>query len=121
MPCKHIFAVQFAVSRERGSDGKVTETRTMTFTQKTTCAQNWPAYNLAQTTEKHRFQVLLRDLCEGIPELLPAKTGRRPIPLADRLFACTYKVYSTVSSRRFACDLNDAHEDGYLSRPLHCN
>src|SRR2546421_13000148 len=35
-PCKHIFAVQFAVKREHGSDGTVIETRTMTFTEKKT-------------------------------------------------------------------------------------
>src|SRR5207249_2008807 len=29
--------------------------------------------------------------------------------------------YSTVSSRRFGCDLKDAHEDGYLSRAVHPN
>src|SRR5205085_11075408 len=43
-PCKHIFAVAFAVKREQGSNGTVIETRTVTFTQKKTYAQNWPAY-----------------------------------------------------------------------------
>jgi transposase len=32
-----------------------------------------------------------------------------------------YKVYSTLSHRRFACDLQDAHEDGYMTRPVHYN
>jgi SWIM zinc finger len=117
--CKHVFAVKFVMKREVGSDGTVTETRSITFTEKKRYTQDWPAYNLAQTQEKHRFQVLLHDLCRGIPEPPPPKTGRPPVPLADRLFACTYKVYSTVSSRRFACDLNDAHDAGFLSRPLH--
>src|SRR6266702_4336429 len=31
------------------------------------------------------------------------------------VFACGLKVYTTVSSRRFACDLKDAHGGGYLS------
>jgi transposase len=119
--CKHVFAVKFTMKRELNADGTVTETKSITFAEKKVYRQNWQAYNLAQTTEKHRFQILLRDLCQGIPEAPMAKTGRPPIPLSDRLFACTYKVYSTVSSRRFACDLNDAYVDGYLSRPLHCN
>ncbi|MFL5244511.1 MAG: transposase [Gemmataceae bacterium] len=93
----------------------------MAFAEKKIYTQNWPAYNLAQREEKHRFKTLLHDLCQGIPEPAPAKTGRPPVLLRDRLFATTYKVYSTVSSRRFACDLNDAHEDGFLSRPVHCN
>jgi transposase len=32
-----------------------------------------------------------------------------------------FKVFSTVSSRRFMCDLRDAHEKGYLSKPIHYN
>jgi hypothetical protein len=31
------------------------------------------------------------------------------------VFACGLKVYTTVSSRRYACDLKDAHACGYLS------
>src|SRR5712691_7856693 len=77
LPCKHVFAVQFAVNREQGSNGTVIETRTLTFTQKKTYPQNWPIYNLAQTTEKNRLQVLLHDLCQGISEPPRPKTGRR--------------------------------------------
>ncbi len=29
-----------------------------------------------------------------------------------------FKVFSTFSSRRFHCDLRDAHEKGYLARPI---
>src|SRR5262249_20333218 len=81
----------------------------------------WAAYNLAQHTEKHRLQVLLAELCKGIPEPDGAATGRKRVPIADRLFACIFKVYSTVSSRRFACDLTDATDAGHLSRPVHPN
>jgi len=35
--------------------------------------------------------------------------------MADMVFACALKVYTTLSTRRFACDLRDAHELGYLS------
>jgi transposase len=119
--CKHVYAVEFTMKREAKRDGTVTETRTITFTEKKTYRQNWPVYNEAQATEKHRLQVLLSDLCRGVPE--PARTGvgRKPHPLCDQLFAICYKVYSTVSHRRFNCDLQDAHKAGHLTRPIHCN
>jgi transposase len=41
--------------------------------------------------------------------------------LSDALFAATFKIYSTVSTRRFACDLKDAHERGYVTKPIHYN
>ena len=39
--------------------------------------------------------------------------------MADMVFAAAFKVYSTFSSRRFACDLAAAHEKGYLSKLMH--
>jgi transposase len=72
-------------------------------------------YNEAQQTEKHRFQQLLFELCRGLPNLEQTGPGRRWTPLADMIFACGLKVYTTVSARRFACDLKDASDKGYLS------
>src|SRR5437879_4298883 len=64
-PCKHVFAVRVVIQRELKFDGEtVRETVTVTKTVKRTYPQNWPAYNAAQTHEKDRFMVLLRDLCE---------------------------------------------------------
>jgi transposase len=118
-PCKHVFAAR--IVRERDHGGAVVPLDTTIIPKRPTYPQNWPAYNLAQSTEKHRLQVLLADLCAGVAEPPYAGTGRKPIPVADRLFACAFKVYSTLSTRRFACDLKDAHERGYLSRTLHHN
>ena len=42
--------------------------------------------------------------------------GRPRLSIADTIFALCYKVYSTVSSRRFSCDLKEAHIKGYLSK-----
>src|SRR5581483_7305946 len=81
--------------------------------------QNWPAYNEAQMTEKRRFLALLADLCRGIEEPPQPRTGRKRVPLADQVVASALKVYTTVSSRRFACDLADAHDRGHLSRSVH--
>jgi Transposase DDE domain len=116
--CKHLFAVEYVIERERHADGSTTVTETMrvTKTVKRTYPQNWPAYNAAQTTEKDRFQALLADLCRGIPEPDAARTGRPRLPLADVVFSATYKVYSTVSARRFMSDLREALARGFMTK-----
>jgi len=62
----------------------------------------------------------LHDLCKGIQEP-PARPGpgRKPIPLRDAVFSAVYKVYSTLSARRFMCDLDDAHAKGFISKVPH--
>src|SRR5207247_10871329 len=50
--CKHIYAVDFTMKRDTAADGTVTETRTLTFTEKKVYKQDWPVYNLAQSEEK---------------------------------------------------------------------
>jgi len=123
--CKHIFAVEIVIQRELFPNGDVEETRSVTIAetvQRKTYAQDWPAYNLAQTTEKHRFQVMLHDLCQTIAEPPPANPagGRRPVPLRDAIFSAVFKVYSTVSARRFMCDLQDARDKGHIGHaPTH--
>jgi transposase len=115
--CKHGYAVEFFLTRETAPDGTVTETRTMRVTYS---QPNWPAYNAAQVSEQETFCRLLRDLVSDVPE--PAYTrGRRPIPMADRLFSAAFKVYSTFSGRRFMTDLRNAHAAGLVSRVPHYN
>ncbi len=125
--CKRVYSVQFTVQRESRPDGTEITRETMTVTRETvvkkpTYKQNWPAYNKAQTTEKHRFQVLLAELCRGIvePARKPAR-GQQPLSLADMVFSAAFKVYSTVSCRRFACDLADAQAKGYIDKAPHFN
>ena len=124
MKCKHIFAVECVVRRDTNAAGETTITRTVTVTEtvkKPTYKQAWPAYNAAQTHEKDKFLLLLADLCRGIQEPPPAKTGRRPIPLKDAVFAACFKVYSTFSGRRFMSDLRNAKEAGYIRATPHYN
>src|SRR5207244_800400 len=83
--------------------------------------QNWPAYNEAQTTEKRRFQVLLADLCRGVPQLPNPERGQQRAVTADLVFAMTFKVYSTLSTRRFMCDLDEAMAKGHICEPIHYN
>ena len=112
--CKHIFAVEYTIQREQTSDGQTTITETLKISRKT-YPQDWPAYNKAQTEEKGIFQRLLHHLCEGIGE--PSQVMGRPrLSLPDMIFSAAFKVYSTVSARRFVCDLREAHAKGYISK-----
>lgn len=115
-PCKHVFAVEIVVKREEAADGSVTETRSVRMTY----AQNWPAYNAAQTTEKEHFCRLLSDLVSSVPSP-EQKMGRPRLPLSDMIFAAAFKVYSTVSGRRFSVDLKEAAAKGLISRAPHYN
>jgi transposase len=120
--CKHIYAVRFVIQRELFDDGTEVETRTVTVTEtRKTYPQNWSAYNKAQTSEKETFQALLHELCKSIDEPTEVRMGRPRLPVRDGIFAAVFKVYSTLSGRRFTSDLCDAHDKGYISRVPHFN
>src|SRR5215208_2369717 len=119
--CKHIVAVEYVLMREQTADGATVVTETVKVTRKT-YTQDWPAYNAAQTHEKSELQALLYELCQNVPEPEQRKgRGRPQLSLSDMIFSSTYKVYSTVSGRRFATDLREAKARGYLSRLPHYN
>lgn len=109
--CKHIYAAEYALERESGMP-----IPDATKVVKPTYKQEWPAYHAAQVNEKAKFQLLLSELCKGIEAPLQEGAGRRRQPLADIIFASAFKVYSTISCRRFSTDLREAHEKGYLSK-----
>jgi transposase len=113
LPCKHILAARLVCARDH--DGKAPDLVVDEVPRRPTYKQDWPRYNQAQQTEKHRFQTLLFDLCRGVEEPPAKERGRKRMPMRDMLFASVFKVFSTVSSRRFAGDLQDAHSRGYLS------
>lgn len=120
-PCKHMLAVDIVRSRDAGLPvPERPKEENQPKRKRPTYKQDWPNYNKAQTNEKRLFQVLLADLC-GTVEDPPRKTGRRPIPLRDQLFAAVFKVYSTVSSRRFTTDLQAAREAGHIRHAPHFN
>lgn len=85
-----------------------------------TYAQEWPAYNAAQTHEKVHVAELLRDLCRAIDEPIQRR-GRPRVPLADQVFCAVMKVYAGMSARRAMSDLRDLGERGYLARVPHFN
>lgn len=127
--CKHFYAASIVHRRDVLPDGTVIETKSITVTEKTVYKQNWPAYNLAQATEKRRVRVLLQDLCRKLQDLCrklpdrerdPSRHGPKPHSVKDAVFSMAfsmaYKVYCGLSSRRFSTDLDEVHEMGFLSR-----
>jgi transposase len=96
--CKHGFAVEFFLRRETKTDGTVVETR----------------------TEQDQFLVLLKELVSSVPSP-EQKRGRPQLPLSDMIFAACYKVYSTVSARRFMSDLRTAAANGMIDKLPHYN
>jgi transposase len=121
--CKHIIAAcVMQIKQETNADGTTTVTKTVMFAaeEKTTYPQNWTAYNEAQTHEQDKFMALLADLASGLTTTQPA-TGRPRLPLSDAVFNVAFKVYSTVSQRRFMSDLRGAHARGYISKVPHFN
>lgn len=120
--CKHIFAVEFSYEQDflgELSREEIAQTVETVSTRKT-YRQNWKHYNAAQTVEKSEFQRLLAALCKGIGE--PSQRNGRPrLPLADMIFACAFKVFSTFSGRRFSTDLSEAQSKGFISEVPHFN
>ncbi len=113
--CKHLWAVEYTVRRDITAEGEI-----VTETLRVTYAQNWPAYNAAQTSEKEHVAVLLRDLCSAIDNPI-YKRGRPALPLSDAVFAAVMKVYGTTSGRRAMSDMRDYAAKGYIDKAPHFN
>ncbi|HET9407673.1 MAG TPA: transposase [Candidatus Sulfotelmatobacter sp.] len=121
--CKHVYAALYVMRREENPDGSttVTEAIAITETPRPTYPQAWTAYNTAQTSEKERFQSLLFELCRGIQAPPVKKNGRPSLPVSDAIFSAAFKVYSTVSTRRFMTDLREAQAKGFIRKTPHFN
>ena len=111
-PCKHIFAVEYALGL-RIVPEEIAVVRT-------TYPQNWAAYNAAQCHEKPLIIKLLRDLSQTLKQ--PEQhMGRRRLALADMVFAVVFKVYVGSSSRRSTGDLEDACSKDLIGKVPHFN
>ena len=119
--CKHIYAVEYAMRRESDHGGVTEEAMPTQRSVRKTYRQNWPAYNAAQMHEKAKFQVLLSELCTDIKEPVRSRNGRPRIPVHDAIFCACFKVYSTVSARRFMTDLREAQAKGFIRKTPHFN
>jgi transposase len=114
--CKHQHAVLFWIAwgRDVGADGSVTET--LTLKRKTYAQPCWRSYNASQTYEREYVERLLTALCAGIPQ--PARKpgpGRKPLPIADVVFAVVLKVFLSMSNRRAQSDLRESATRGHVS------
>ena len=116
-PCKHVIAARLVAERDGGESAPPMVVDEVP--KRKTYKQDWPKYDYAQMTEKNRFLELLSDLVRGIEEPKQLGRGRRRHLMRDMVFASAYKVFSTFSSRRFACDLADAHDRGFLTKLMH--
>jgi transposase len=124
--CKHVYAVRFMMQRttqEVSVDGTTTTTTETLSVERKTYRQPWAQYNAAQTNEYGHFLELLHELCLTIPqeETKNPKGGRPGIPVRDSIFAAVLKVYSLHSARRFNGELEQAYENGHISRVPHFN
>lgn len=118
LPCKHILAARLVCARDHG--GVEPKIVADAVPKRPTYKQNWTAYNTAQATEKRRLQVLLHELVSGLPDReRPAnKRGPKPHLVRDCIFAMAFKVYCGLSTRRFSTDLLEAHQKGYVTKPI---
>lgn len=110
LKCKHLFAVENMLLRESGATLPIPEK-----VVKPTYKQEWREYTLAQVNEKAKLLELLFALCSQIEEPMQ-HMGRPRITRANRIFACCFKIYSTLSGRRFMSDLMEAKRRGYVSQ-----
>jgi len=114
--CKHIYAVEYTLTRQEQPDGATVVTQTTRVTYR----QDWPVYNAAQTHERGHFLELLRGLCDGIVQP-PQSRGRPRHLVADVVFSLVCKVYAMRSGRRSMSDLRGEDLKRFLGTVPHYN
>jgi len=106
--CKHIFALEFYL------DAKFPNKRQPTL------KRAWKEYNLAQMNEIEKFDELLRELVDTIPDEVQIM-GRPKLAIQDQYFCAVQKVYSQLSSRRSQTLLNRAEDNDHVEHAPHFN
>ena len=109
-----VYAIVNTESSDYRGDGERVQPVIGPVKKRPTYPQNWPAYNAAQTSEKDVFRSLLADLCSNIVQP-HYSIGRPRLPLADMVYVGAIKVYAGFSARRFNCDVEEAHRQGFLA------
>ena len=109
-PCKHIYAVQAILA----GDGPLTAPGTEAVGVRMERSA-WASYTTAQVREGELFGILLRELCDTVPQP-PRTVGRPRLPLGDMLYGMGLKVYSTLSTRRAMSAMREAVAAGRMSR-----
>ena len=112
-PCKHVYAVYFVHHREQHPIAD--EVAIGPEARPASYGQAWNAYNTAQTHERDHLLVLLREICDTVPQP-PQMLGRPRLPISDVLFGIGLKVYSTMSGRRAMSDFRNAKAVGLFDK-----
>ena len=107
LACKHVYAVEALLQRSEQLEQEPPQAVRIT--------QPWAAYNESQIHEGELFAVLLRSLCDTVPQP-PQANGRPRLPLSDMLYDMGLKVYSTLSTRRAMSGIRDAVADGRMGK-----
>ncbi len=113
LPCKHVVAARLVCERDHG--GMAPTIVVDAVPKKPTYKQKLAPLQSSPTDERDRFRVLLFGVLRGLKEPEQPKTGRRRTLLQTMIYASALKVFTTLSSRRFAGELKDAHGRGYPS------
>lgn len=108
--CKHVFAVEFVVTKEVDNKGNITITQTI----RKTYSQNWAEYDKASINQKTLFMKLLKDITDNIKQP-DYEFGRPTLPLSDMVYGSVMKVFTTFSLRRFMSDMQIAKEKSYVN------
>ncbi len=137
-PCNNRRKVQFTTLEEYGltindqekrelplvwSNDKmsITAPSDIKITSKKVYAQDWEAYNQAQTQEKILFMELLNELASNIPPQKYKGNGRPPTNMGEMIFSICLKTYLDFSSRRTESDIRMAQQLGYIEHVPHFN
>ena len=117
LPCKHMYAVQYARHQLVRPDGSsiVSETLRISYPQK------WPAYRAAQMNEKPIVQRFLKDLCARVPQPEYKGNGRPSLSWSDVAYGICTTVYTGDSAFRAHSDVKDAATNGFIEDVAHPN
>ena len=111
-PCKHFYSVKYKIFQDEfAPEEEVPQIEAKI--PRVQVKRDWSVYNQAQFDEPDMFRILLRDLCDTIPQP-PQMMGRPRLPLSDVMFSLCMKVYTTMSGRRAMTSVRDAHDLGHL-------
>ena len=114
--CKHQWAVEYFFQKRTDAQGNITVTKIV----RKTYTQDWTAYNAAQSNEIRLFDMLLKDLVNGISEPMQ-KTGRPRLMMKENLFCSIQKVYSQLSQRRAHTLYKQANQKEQINHAPHFN
>ena len=106
--CKHIYALEHYLKSKFPNSRNPPVSR------------SWTNYNLAQMNEIEKFDQLLRELTDIIPDE-EQTVGRPRLAIQDQYFCAVQKVYSQLSSRRSQTLLYRAEAKEYIDHAPHFN